>query len=55
VQTEQKILNGTADFTALSIAKNLIPRMEFMQDMLKDALTCSYCIVAPKRLAEKYF
>lgn len=32
VQTEQKILNGTADLTALSIAKNLVPRMELMQE-----------------------
>jgi choline dehydrogenase-like flavoprotein len=32
VQEEQKILNGTADLTPLSIAKNLIPRMELMQE-----------------------
>jgi choline dehydrogenase-like flavoprotein len=32
VQAEQKILNGTADLTALSLAKNMKERMEIMQE-----------------------
>lgn len=32
MQTERRILNGTADLTELSIAKNLVPRMELMQE-----------------------